>query len=276
MRPILACHTHCYGRFGAQAAVVHVRAAGIDWLELPIQTAGQPTRYGDEPLLNTAATPDDVRRVGALLHAHGVQLASCDICTGNPVEPAIADLICLKLDLAHSLGVQTVVGDAGDAHTEADREQLFANLRRIGDYAARLGCIYCLDTQPGICVNHRWMLDTMERLRHPAIRLNFDTGALLYYNDHVDGEVALAKVCHLVRHVHLKDTSGEFGRWYFPALGAGGAVNFVRVQQILRDVGFAGPRAIKIDGIEGAPLPDLAGCQQRLVDSLATLRKCGF
>ena len=69
----------------------------------------------------------------------------------------------------------------------------------------------CFETHRGLCVNHREMLHLMNELQHPALRLNFDTGNILYYNENIHGEVALAKACHLVKHVHLKDTPGRMG-----------------------------------------------------------------
>ena len=38
----------------------------------------------------------------------------------------------------------------------------------------------------------------------------------------------LERVKHLVRNVHLKDNRGGYEDWYFPAVGAGGSVDFGR------------------------------------------------
>jgi L-ribulose-5-phosphate 3-epimerase len=79
-----------------------------------------------------------------------------------------------------------------------------------------------------------------------------------------------------VKHVHLKDSMGQFGQWYFPALGAGGAVDFLRVYQIMRDCGFAGPYSIEIEGIDGEPELTLEETHQRVVESVALLRRVGY
>jgi len=134
----------------------------------------------------------------------------------------------------------------------------------------------CFETHPGICVNHREMLRVMRDLDHPRLRLNFDTANLLYFNENVYVEVALAKVCHLVKHVHLKDSMGQYQQRYFPALGCGGAVDFLRVYKILRDIRFPGPYSIEIGGIEGEPDLSLAEHHQRVVDSVKYLRELGY
>ena len=120
------------------------------------------------------------------------------------------------------------------------------------------------------------MLETIHELDHPNLRLNFDTANILYYNQNIVVEVALAKVCHLVKHVHLKDSRGEFGEWYFPALGNGGAVDFVRMYELMRDCGFNGPYSLEIEGIAGEDEPTRQQYHQRILDSVEHLRNCGY
>ncbi len=120
------------------------------------------------------------------------------------------------------------------------------------------------------------MLSTMERLDHPCIRLNFDTGNILYYNAGADVVGELRQVVSFVRHVHLKDHSGGVGEWYFPALGAGGAVDFAKVHNVLMDAVFDGPCSLEIEGIAGEPPLSLAQTHQRIVNSIAHLRTCGY
>lgn len=276
MPPIISCFTNSYGRFGAEAAIAHLREAGLEYVELPIRTEGVTPLFGDTPLLTNASGLDELNRVDRLLEQHGVRVSSCNVTTGNPLEPANVELVRRKLDLASHFGVALAVGTAGEAETPSEKEQLFRNLREIGDYAARLGIVYCCETHPGVCRDHRRMLETMTALNHPHLKLNFDTGNILYYNQHVEGEVALAKVCHHVRHVHLKDTTGEYQSWYFPALGRGGAVNFVRVLQILRTAGFQGPYSLEIEGIQGEPELTLEEHQGRIRESVRHLRNCGY
>lgn len=272
---LISCFTNSYGRFGAKGAIENVRKAGLEYVELPIRTAGKSSIFGDEPLFTHEATDDDLKRVDELLAEHGVKVSSCNVTSGNPLEREVVDLTKRKLDLAQRFGVSLVVGGAGEAE-EAQLETLYSNLREIGDHAGALGITYCFETHPGICVNHRFMLETMEELAHPHLKLNFDTGNILYYNENINVEIALAKVCPHVKHVHLKDHSGVPGEWHFPALGFGGAVDFLRVFELMRDVGFTGPFSIEIEGIKGEDELTFEQQQQRIVDSVETLRYCGY
>ncbi|MFP6767140.1 MAG: sugar phosphate isomerase/epimerase family protein [Planctomycetaceae bacterium] len=276
MTHIISCLTNSYGRFGAQAAIEKVRDAGIEWIELPIRTAGTDSIFGDEPLITTTSSTADLETLARRLDDHGVRLSSCNVTSGNPLDPEVLAVTLAKLDLAADLGVPLVVGGAGEAEDEPDRQTLFEHLRRIGDHAASRGLIYCFETHPGICQDHRGMYDTMQELEHPQLRLNFDTGNILYYNEQIHGEIALAKVCHLVSHLHLKDSQGAYQHWYFPALGYGGAVDFVRVLELMSACGFEGPYSLEIEGIQGEEELSLEDHHRRIVDSVEHLRMCGF
>ncbi len=276
MPVVVSCCAQSYGTHGAEAAIGQLRAAGVTHFELPIRTAGFVSRLGDPPILNHDASPADVARVQGLLERHGVRPASCNILSGNPLDPAVVETTKRKLDLAAEFGVNIVVGEAGQIETPDQREALYANLRRIGDYAAEKQIVYCCETHPGLCREPNGMLQLMRELDHPHIRINFDTGNLLHFNQNLNGEISLAKVCQYVKSVHLKDSRGEYQQWYFPALGYGGAVDFTRTLQILKGAGFSGPCSIEIQGIAGEGPLSLAEHQARVVQSVKTLRVCGY
>lgn len=276
MPPIIACHTNSYGHLGGAAAIESLRSAGLEYVEFPIRTAGFRSRRNDPPLLTTEATSSDLSAVERLLERNGVTASSCTCIAGNPAEPANFAAMLRKLDLASHFGVKHVVADAGAPRDDDERERIYASLRKIGDHAAKLGITVCFETHRGLCVNHREMLKTMSDLAHPHLRVNFDTANILYYNENVHGEAALAKACHVVKHVHLKDTPGKFGEWNFPALGTGGGVDFLRVYHIMRDCGFKGPYSIEIEGTGDEPDLPLAAYHQRVVESVKYLRTLGY
>lgn len=278
MSPVISCLTTSYGRHGAEACIASIRDAGLEHIELLIRTDGYVSRHGDPPLITHTSSLADLERIDRLLERHGVRVASCNVISGNPLDPAVVPIVERKIELASHFGVKLVVAEAGAVADDSQRETLYASLWRIGDCAAARGITICFETHPGVCGTHREMLRLMRDLDHPNLRLNFDTANLLFYNADFNStvEVALAKVCHLVKHVHLKDHTGEHGRRYFPALGCGGAVDFLRVYQILRDCGFQGPYSLEIAGIEGEPDLSLADQHRRVVESVAYLRMLGY
>ena len=272
----IAVHSNSFGRFGVEGALPVLAALGVRYLELPVKSSGVPSFFGEQPVLTETSGPADVARVSRMIEAAGVSVCSANVTSGNPLQDAIRDVTLQKLRLAAEFGVTLAIGGAGAAANEAERETLLRNLHAIGDEAARLGMVYCCETHPGLCRNAHGMLDTMHALQHDHLRLNFDTGNILYYNAGADVNESLRRAAPFVRHVHLKDTNGVPGEWCFPALGAGGAVDFGAVRRILADCGFAGPFSLEIEGIAGEPPPELDLYRRRIADSLAHLRHCGY
>ncbi len=272
----IACFPNSYGRFGVPAALPLIAAAGIRSVELPIKTDGVPSFFGETPVLTDRSGSEDADRILRLLAEHRLSLCSCNITSGNPLDRSVVEATIRKLELANALGVHLVVAGAGEAESTAERDKLLGHLREIGDHAAQLGITYCFETHPGICQNAAGMLEAMTELDHDALRLNFDTGNVLYYNRGADVIDSLRQVVNYVDHVHLKDSNGEFENWHFPALGAGGAVDFRKVREVLDEAGFSGPCSLEIEGIQGEEPPSLDTYQQRVVDSMTHLRACGF
>lgn len=272
----LSCFTNSYGRFGAPSCIERVRSAGIAQVELAIKTAGVRSIFGETPVLTDQSSEADIECVRDLLERHRVGLSSCNITSGNPLDRDVLEVTHRKLRIAGRLGVPLVVAGAGEAKSSHERDRLQDHLRCIGDWSGEEGIVYCFETHPGLAQNARRMVDAMEQLEHPQLRINFDTGNVLYYNDGANVLDELRLVCRWVRHVHLKDHNGKAGDWHFPALGEGGAVDFAGVRRILEETGFDGPYSLEIEGIQGEAPLSLEEHHARVVKSVTELQRCGY
>lgn len=271
---LLEVFTNCYGRYGAAAAIQLVPDLGLSHIELAMRGHGGQVVVPTDVVAGEDMGPEREAQLRRSLQEHGVQAI-----TGNGGDnmrdPAGVARFKARLDLAQRLGMRLVIGSGGEA-TEEDRPTLIATLREIGDYAAARDLTVCLETHPGITSNAAQMLRTMQELQHPAVKLNFDTANILYYNAGADVLAELRTVMSYVGHVHLKDSRGRLHDWYFPALGDGGAVDFAAVGRILNDIGFFGPFSIELEGIQDEPELTLEQRQERLQRSVDHLRKVGF
>lgn len=272
---MLSCHPNTYGRFGPEAALRLLPLVGITHLELPIRTSGQPSLFAETPLLTDVATSADLAGVRRRLASAGMSLSSCNVTSGNVLEPGPLETTLHKLELAAELGATLVVGGGGEATDAGQTARLHDHLRRIGDRSRQLGLIYCCETHPGACQNAERMAATMQAVDHPHVRINFDTGNLLFYNRNVDLRDSLRQVAPWVRHVHLKDTPGGFEQWHFVELGSG-CVDFREVLETLSAAGFDGPCSLELEGIRGEPPPSLELLQQRVERSVQHLLLCGL
>lgn len=274
--PLVACHPICFGPFGARRAIDSLRELGLGALELPIRTAGFGSRFDDEPLLTDESTPADVAALLRLLGEQGLAIACCPCHAGTLLDPAERDRVGRKMRLAAQLGVPVVTLDAGSAADDAEFKELCGILRQLGDLARELGQTACVEIARGVAHNHRHLRHLLLEVDHPQVRASFDPGLLHLLNAEIHSEVALAKICHLVRHVRLRDSTGRAGVREFPVLGTGGAVDFLRIYQIMRDCGFHGPFSIALEDPVAQSERTLPEYLSRVGESLKYLRRIGF
>jgi L-ribulose-5-phosphate 3-epimerase len=278
MKRIISCFTNSYGPSGVRAAVEQIRGAGIDHLELALRGHNFGGLVIPESAVITEKADDaTVEAFRDLLGRHGVKISGCnvggaDIRTGDGVE-----LTERRIRFAARwFGVSLCVSGAGQPGDADEWHTIVASLRRLGDTAREAGVTLALETHKGPTQNATAMLALMEDVGHPHVRLNFDTGNIAYYNPGAEPCDELDRVKHLVRNVHLKDNRGGFEDWYFPSVGEGGSVDFVRVREILDTVGFLGPYTIEIEGIGGEAEPGLEERHRRVTRSVEHLRACGY
>ena len=278
MTRVLSCFSNTYGPSGVWVAVENIQRAGIDHLELALRGHN----FGGLVIPESAVVTEKADDATAAafrdhLAKHRVKVSGCNVGGADiRTEEGVALTERRIQFAARWFGVNTAVSGAGQPADAAERRTIVENLRRIGDTAGSLGITVALETHKGPTQNASAMLALMEEVDHPYIRLNFDTGNIAYYNDGANPVDELEQVKHLVRNVHLKDNRGRVEDWYFPALGDGGAVDFMRIREILDGVGFTGPYTIELEGIGGEPEPGLDERQARIVRSVQHLRSCGY
>jgi sugar phosphate isomerase/epimerase len=229
MNRIFACRLSSYGDY-AEEAWEHLPALGIENIEAPV-----PETKGEK---------DTLRR---RLKQSGLTVTSfqgdCDIHRIDPGENMRGQLeACAEFDVP--------ICFASVKAGQLDLEDTARRLRYVGDVAAGVGVAIALETHPDLATNGSVALRTMQAINHPNIRVNFDTGNIYFYNRHRTAEDELAKILDFVVAVHLKDTTGAYRKFRFPALGAG-VVNFPEIFAMLDRRDFAGPYTLELEGMEG-------------------------
>ena len=98
-------------------------------------------------------------------------------------------------------------------------------LRQAGDVARKHGVTISLETHPDLGTNARTHLEPMKTIHHPNVRVNFDTGNITFYNRGTDAVTELKQIVDYVATVEVKDHSGQYMTWNFPALGKGPSIS---------------------------------------------------
>lgn len=252
MKNIISCCPASYGKYRDQA-YQHLAKIGVEYVELPI------------PKL------EDIQGVLEELDRHGLSVATiqvaCNIQSGN-----MSDQFKVPLEVAEQMSVKRIFVSVRTGGME--KETAYRRLRILGDLAAQSDVIIILETHPDIVTNGDVGRSTMEGVNHPNIRINFDTANIYYYNEGVNEIEEMMKILDYIEGVHLKDTNGKPGTWYFPTLGEG-IVDFEKVREVLNSRGFFGPFTIENEGIKGENL-SLEQTLERMDKSVSHLRKCGF
>jgi L-ribulose-5-phosphate 3-epimerase len=278
MRRIVSCYSNSYGPSGVRSAVEKLGIAGLEFVELALRGHN----YGglvipESVVITERAEEREVAEFRAFLELHQIQVSGCNVGGADIRTVEGFELTARRLEFAgRAFAAPLAVSGAGQPANESERRLVVERLKHLGDLAGSLNMDLTLETHKGPTQNARAMLELMAEVDHPRVRINFDTGNIAYYNEGVDPVDELEQVKHLVRSVHLKDNRGKFEDWYFPALGDGGAVDFVRVREILDAVGFAGPYTIELEGIGGEPEPGLEARHERVERSIQHLRESGY
>ena len=251
MENTIACNLGSYRQFRA-SAYRNLAEIGLTNVEVPLPP------------------PGEVAGTLAELERHGLT-ATTVMVRGDAAEDDAVERFGRDLEGAREMGVSRVFTSVRAG--EADVDVIYDRLRQIGDRAAELDILVCLETHPDLLENGARARQTMDAVGHANIRVNFDTANVHYYNRDISATDELRQVLDCVEAVHLKDTNGGYKTWHFPALGEG-VVDFTAVFAMLNERGFYGPFTMELEGIEGEDL-DEAGVQKRVADSLEHLRSIG-
>ncbi len=226
--------------------------------------------------LQIAAPPvSEAAEVQARLRQHGLEavvlmakyLEEDTVAT----DEAMADWVCafnaavrMNVSLVHS----SVKAGPGV------KSRVYDWLAKMGDEVASRNITLVLETHPNLLHNGDVCLETMEAVDHPAVRINFDTGNVSFYNKGGDAVAELQKIALYVASTHLKDHNGKFEDWHFTTLGTG-VVDFAGVLRTLKAVDYAGPWILQPEGVRGEDLTE-AQTKERIEKSVEHLRRLGY
>lgn len=241
----LAGHTGSYYSYSFDDALAGLAAAGYRAVEL----AAVP---GATEHVDVHGDPAEVR---GRLEEHGLEAVSIsghsDLTTAEGLEHGLA-----VVAWAERYGlpiVNTAIG--GHAHVEESEEAFLRNIGPLADAAQAAGIVVALEIHGDLMASGERSLPLLDRIGHPAVKVNYDTANVEYYSG-VRAEDDLPAIADRVAHVHLKDMRGGRGEWDFPALGEG-HVDFGRVIEILGAAGFEGPYSVEVEFTGGTPWPPL-------------------
>ncbi|HEX2036502.1 MAG TPA: sugar phosphate isomerase/epimerase family protein [Chloroflexota bacterium] len=206
-------------------------------------------------LVNADTPPEEVDAVVAQVRRHGLEprFIPSSVPLDRPLPEAVGYLRRL-VDNARRAGVPVLL-EMG--HSRPERyETYFAVMRQAAPYAAEQGITIALKPHGGLSTTGDDCLQAIKAVDHPAYRLCFDPGNLLYYAGQRP-EVELPKLAPYVVAMCIKDETGGSGPERSVNVTPGdGDVDFPAVFKILKDHGFEGKPAI-VETLGGRTLEEV-------------------
>jgi len=153
-----------------------------------------------------------------------------------------------------------------DAETESVACSFF---NRLGDIAASHGVIICLEPNP-TCYGANFMTTSAEtaqmvsHIAHPAIRMQFDTGALAINDE--DSVLVLQDCAHLIGHVHASEPN-------LLPLGDGGTDHEKMFTALVQHLPH---HLVSIEMVATKDEPHLVSIERALVVAIEHYRKSEF
>lgn len=224
-----------------EEALPAVAQIGYQGIELAV-TPGWPT---DLDTLDATRR----RRIAALLDRHGLVLSAVaghtSMCEDDPARnEANMDRLRRSIDLTAELAqpgeppvMISLIGGRVE-EWEAKKTRIAERVAILGDYAARQGVTLAVEPHSGTAFDHpEKALWLMERLDHPAVRLNFDISHFDILGIGIDD--CVPDMVPWSVHTHVKDQRGIYPNHEFLTPGAG-PFDFVHYLTAMHAAGYTG------------------------------------
>lgn len=241
-----------YGNYGMPQTPVAtmlrtVAEIGYDGLELCV-APGYPT--APDQLSRSARHELRTLLAGEQLEIASMMLAKIPVLTGDPSQhQQNLDYLRRVLELRNELGCAVEISSTlggKSAEWEKDRQRMAAVVAEWADVAQAAGAIFAFEPHVGGLVNSpqraRWLI---ERLNHPALRLNFDYSHFELVD--IPLEQAVEQLIPWAAGVHIKDVSGREPDFRFLLPGEG-HLDYAHYLSLLRQAGYDGYITIEISG----------------------------
>ncbi len=234
----IGCSTNCYHGFDLETALRGIADAGFQYVELTSVTDYtehvMPERMTGKERESLAAKLKDYGLVPMSISGHS------DLASKKGVE-----IFKRRIEFAQQIGAHVVNTGPGEIESREGKEAFFSNIHEIKRYAARAGVTVALETHGSLMGTGSACAEIIREIDSPWIRINYDTGNVIFYGG-VRPEEDLRAALPYLGHVHLKDKRGGRKVWDFPPLGMG-EIDFGSILTTLADNAYSGPISVEIE-----------------------------
>lgn len=223
-------------------AIEGISQAGFKYLEI-LSTPGLAKGLLQSPI---DIKYDDVEKLKSLITQNKVSIISWYYYKGGKeyfVNDKILSQFKRMLKIASILKIKYLTTDTDEVTDSFSEKEFYKYIDDIGDIANNFGIKICIDIHGKWICNGEKASKIIKKIKNPNIGINYCTGNTIYYSNSRPEEDIKYAIPYLFK-VHLKDSSGIFQDYSFPALGEG-KVDFYKIFSELKD--FTGPYIVEIE-----------------------------
>lgn len=265
MDNIIGISSTTYVGHSFEEVVQSISKIGYKYLEL-VSAPGINEHINPRP---EVITKREVKKIIDYCCSYGVEIFAlgghCRLLKDNDL-----DNFKKVLDLAENLGVKFVSTDTGEINDKEDEKKFYKLISKIVNYASLKDIIVCIEVHGGWFGTGKKGAAILKKINLPNLKINYDTGNVIFFNNTMPEE-DIKYALPFLGIIHLKDSSGKYKDWDFPAIGKGN-INFNKIFNILNN--YKGPISIELE-FDGQAQP-LKIVNDALKDSMNYLKENGF
>jgi sugar phosphate isomerase/epimerase len=242
-----------YVYYTVKDAIEGIANAGFRYLEI-LSTPGLAPGLLPAPL---DFKNDDIGKLTELLSRNKIEIISWYYYKGGQdlfSKEKILDEFKRMIEIADSLNINYITTDTDEVRNEQDEKEFYKYINAIGNLAAEFKIKICVDIHGSWFCNGVKAGKIIKKVNNPNVGINYCTGNAIYWGNSRPEEDIKYVIPFLFK-VHLKDSSGIFQDYNFPALGQG-TVDFTKILSVLKE--FKGPYIAELElSNKKTPLSDI-------------------
>ena len=274
MKNKFAYNSNSYHGFSVDQALEGMAAAGFKYVELSAVRGWTEHVMPDMP-------DAEIERIQKKMAGLGIEaVALGGHC--NLMEKERLEDFAKNIELAHRLGIGTIVTSTGEAHFGEDEEfsdnVLIENISSLIPVLDKYDMTMVLEIH-GEHGTGEQLYSLTRKLDSPRVGINYDTANVVFFGG--KSPMDDIKTCvDDVKHVHLKDKVGMDRVWCFPATGSGD-LDLAGFMDFLDGYDYDGVYSIEVEYDEEFTMRekdqpgDLDRANQAAIDSYAYLKSIG-
>jgi len=253
-----------YYNYGIVNSIKGISKAGFKYVELCSYTGLLP-----DPI---DITDDDIENLTRTLSDNKITAFSWYYYKGGKdifIKEKVLSQFKRAFEIANFLKISHITTDADEVKDTADEKEFYKYINEIGDMASEYSIKLSIDIHGYWFCNGKEASRIIKIINNPNIGINYCTGNAIYYGNANPEEDIKYAIPNLFK-VHIKDSSGIYHDYNFPALGEG-KVDFSIILNELKD--FYGPHIAEIElRNQGEPLSEINEAFKKSYDFLNKMK----